>query len=73
MCLDDYNIGIEMITITEDEYKQACDDYQGICLACEEYQDNCEPDAEGYLCESCGENQVCGVEQALIMGELDIT
>lgn len=61
-----------MITITVSEYKEACDNYQGICLACEECQDSVEPDAEGYLCDSCGEHQVIGMEEALLMGELDI-
>ena len=27
----------------------------GICLACGEEASGCEPDARGYLCESCGE------------------
>ena len=61
-----------MITIDESEYKEACDNYQGICLACEELQDECEPDAENYTCESCGADQVYGIEQALLIGELEI-
>ncbi len=64
--------GFSMISIDEAEYKEACDNYQGICLTCGEFQDGVEPDAENYECESCGVDQVFGVEQALIMGELDI-
>lgn len=34
----------------------------GTCVACGEQQDGCEPDAEGYICEACGEPAVCGDE-----------
>ncbi len=43
-------------------------DNPGFCLACGEEQDGCEPDAEGYECESCGEPQVYGAETVLLMG-----
>lgn len=34
----------------------------GICCACGEEQDGCEPDAVGYKCQHCGAEAVCGVE-----------
>lgn len=34
----------------------------GYCVACGEESDGCEPDAEGYHCENCGEYAVCGAE-----------
>jgi len=34
----------------------------GICMACGECQGGTEGDAQGYHCESCGEDKVCGVE-----------
>jgi hypothetical protein len=40
---------------------------QGVCLACGEEQTGVEPDARNYECESCGERQVCGCEEILIM------
>jgi len=40
----------------------------GICLACGEEADGCEPDAERYECEHCGEKQVYGAAQLLISG-----
>ena len=40
----------------------------GICLACGEDADGCEPDAEKYECEVCGESTVMGAEQILIAG-----
>ena len=38
------------------------DSLDGNCLACGNIQDGCEPDAENYECESCGESRVCGGE-----------
>lgn len=43
-------------------------DNPGICLACGEDAFECEPDAEKYECEACGERQVYGAAQLLIMG-----
>lgn len=43
-------------------------DNPGICLACGEDQDGCEPDAERYECEGCGESQVYGAEQIFMIG-----
>lgn len=61
-----------MFKFLEDEFVFYSNDYAGICLSCGEIADSVEPDAEGYKCESCGEEKVCGFEQALIMGEIDI-
>ena len=38
----------------------------GICKACGEDQEGCEPDARGYECDSCGERQVYGAEELVI-------
>lgn len=43
------------------------DDDTGICLACGEEQGGCEPDAREYECELCGERQVYGAEELLVM------
>lgn len=43
-------------------------DNPGICLACGEEQDGCEPDMRRGECDSCGENQVFGAEEALLNG-----
>ena len=61
-------------SITEDRVTAMCMrqlttlDNPGICLACGFEQDGCEPDAENYTCESCGESCVMGAEQILIAG-----
>lgn len=53
--------------------EEISDGTNGCCLACEEFVfGGIEPDAENYPCESCGENQVFGLEQLLIMGILEI-
>lgn len=43
------------------------DECIGVCLACGEYQDGVEPDAEDYRCEACGRHRVFGAEQAALM------
>lgn len=44
----------------------------GICLSCGEIQDGCEPDARNYECECCGGKNVFGLEEAMIMGEINL-
>jgi hypothetical protein len=41
-------------------------DNTGFCLACGGEADGCEPDAQGYECESCGEPAVYGAQEILI-------
>lgn len=58
--------------LTEAEYRTGCDLFEGRCLACRETADSVEPDAEHYKCQACGELQVFGLEQLLIMGLVEI-
>lgn len=49
--------------------------HPGVCLACgmvDEYA-GCEPDAREYECPECGENKLYGLEEAMMMGSLEIT
>ena len=58
--------------ITEDGYRDLCDCYGGLCLTCFEFKySGCEGDAEGYPCEECGDNNVVGIETALLIGKLN--
>jgi hypothetical protein len=41
-------------------------DNPGFCLACGAEADGCEPDAQQYVCESCGEPAVYGAAEILI-------
>lgn len=43
------------------------DNYFGFCLSCGEQANPVEPDACEYECESCGEHQVFGAEELLLM------
>lgn len=65
---------LPVYSITEDNYQYLRDSTcGGICLACGEiHEDGVEPDAEGYDCDYCGAPDVCGVEQALLLGRLTI-
>lgn len=48
--------------------------HPGVCIGCG-YLDEfagCEPDACEYECPGCGENKLYGLEEALMMGNLEI-
>lgn len=42
-------------------------DNPGFCLSCGQEADGCEPDARGYWCDACGEKEVYGAEELLLM------
>jgi len=42
-------------------------DNPGFCHACGESAEGCEPDARNYTCGSCGEAQVFGAEETMLM------
>lgn len=62
------------MNITEYAYEEACDDNAGYCTACDDITSDSgvEPDAEGYKCPTCDAMTVMGVEQALLVGKLEI-
>ncbi|WP_336801751.1 hypothetical protein [Kaistia sp. MMO-174] len=41
-------------------------DNPGLCIACGEEADGCEPDAREYECQSCGEAAVYGADELLM-------
>jgi len=59
-----------IITLTEEQYQDAEDQYIGYCIECGGERDSCEPDARNYSCEDCGKNTVFGVPELLLMGAL---
>ena len=59
-----------MITVSEEEFREALDDSGGWCKVCHEYTTGVEPDARKYECPSCGAREVYGAEELLIMGDL---
>lgn len=42
-------------------------DNPGFCLSCGEENDSCEPDARNYECDCCGEREVFGASELLMM------
>lgn len=61
------------ITMTAEEYQDHVDSMDGLCLKCGEIRfGSTEPDAENYPCDSCGEDAVQGIENALIADNIEI-
>ena len=59
------------VEVTEEEFRDHCDAYDGLCLACGAWScGGVEPDAEGYTCEVCDARAVIGAEDALMMGKV---
>lgn len=56
------------ISLTIEEYLELENAMQGICKKCGSIRDCCEPDAEDYPCDECGENTVVGCDNALLDG-----
>ncbi len=62
-----------MYKITFDEFFGEKDEYAGLCLACNEITTyGVEPDGRRRECEQCGEPTVFGLEEAMIMGEIEL-
>ena len=49
----------------------AMDENAGFCVACGAWADAVEPDAERYRCETCGQMQVFGAEQLVLLGYVE--
>ena len=62
-----------MLKISEEQYYYLREDYCGVCLSCWEiaYGDT-EPDARNYKCEACEKKEVFGIDEALIIGKVEI-
>ena len=57
------------VEVEEADYHEATESYMGWCPVCKEFtRYTTEPDAEGYDCPKCGQNEVVGAEQAFIAG-----
>lgn len=58
--------------MTIEEYQDMLDSSTGLCRACGAHRECTEPDARKYKCEECDKLEVYGLEELVIMGELDI-
>lgn len=62
----------KVVSFTEEDFRDMCDDYMGFCPDCGDFTRECtEPDAEHYDCPVCEKNNVVGAEQAVILGLID--
>ena len=60
------------IRIPLEDIEDARDSDDGFCLACgERAYGGIEPDARNYECEMCGESQVFGAEECVLMGAVE--
>jgi hypothetical protein len=50
------------------QLQDASEHYWGFCTSCGATRECCEPDARHYDCEACGEDEVFGAEELMIMG-----
>ena len=61
--------------LTADEYANHCESNDGYCCKCRDitrYGDT-EPDACRYECPDCADHTCFGIEEALMMGLIEIT
>ena len=54
------------VVIEAQERRETTLDNPGFCLVCGLEAEGCEPDARNYECESCGAEQVFGVEELVM-------
>lgn len=59
------SVTLERVTAAVEAQMSGLDN-PGICIACGEDADGCEPDARRYECEICGEKAVYGAEELLM-------
>jgi hypothetical protein len=71
--MSDQSDGTVCLRLSEEEFQSLRDEDAGMCLACGEYAYGVEPDARRYTCECCGVKSVYGLEEALVMGRVEIT
>ncbi len=65
---------MKTIEMTESDYMSYRNGYDGYCTDCNAVSRyGCtEPDAENYECDECGENTAIGIDNALIIGHIEI-
>lgn len=56
--------------VPQEDYESLLDESCGICRTCGGTTGCCEPDARNYVCEGCGDSEVFGLEELLLMGRL---
>lgn len=60
-------------TLTMEELDYARSNDEGFCRSCGKFTaTGVEPDAEHYECPVCGEREVFGAEQAVLLGLIEV-
>lgn len=54
--------------MTERQYEKRTETGVGYCVECGAKAGGCEPDARNYICGTCSQSKVFGMEKLLIMG-----
>lgn len=60
-----------MIQMTKSDYAYLSEDSFGVCIQCGAEIDGIEPDARRYECPECGHLAVYGLEEALLIGQIE--
>ena len=64
-------VSVPVLRVCETEYGNLESDHAGLCFGCGEIAYGVEPDASRYQCESCDEDRVYGLENAMMMGRIE--
>ena len=62
---------MRMFYLTQDEYHAMREEYSGFCTACGAEVSGIEPDASKCICDECDNNSVFGIEELLLMGQVE--
>jgi predicted RNA-binding Zn-ribbon protein involved in translation (DUF1610 family) len=67
-------VSAKALCLSREEFREHREDYDGYCTTCEEVTryGETEPDAEEYECPQCGQDTCYGIEQALLLGYLEV-
>jgi hypothetical protein len=65
------HVGVKVI-VSEDEFREMGNNFEGVCLYCGEVASGVEPDARKYHCDACDKNGVFGLEEALLWGRVKV-
>ena len=65
--------GLLIALLSQEDYRQHDEAYDGLCLGCGTWHGGVEPDARKYHCDNCGENRVYGLEECVLLGRIEFT
>ena len=61
----------QMMTFNLEVIQDAMEEQCGFCVECGAERECCEPDAREYECDECGQREVYGAEELIVMGLVD--